>query len=284
MKKYAVLGDPISHSLSPLIHTSAYPVLGLDWQYQAVRLPAADFAAFLAGAAADFAGFSVTMPLKHLAAQTAVRSCKITAALGIANTLVRQPCGDFMAHNTDVPALVHLFSNTAYELNRVHVLGAGATALSAGVAAALAGASAVVFYARREQAALGAVAALQRVLTAFGLPQHVHVQGAAFETVDLASTPSFTVSTLPGAAEVQLPQTLIQGTLFDVAYSPAPSAVGASWLQSAIVPGAGLQMLKRQALLQLRIFVAGDIHTPLPCEAQVVAAIAEAVNVAQKTA
>ena len=62
----AVLGDPIDHSLSPVIHRAAYAELGLDWEYDAVAVPAGGLAGFVEGLdPAQWRGLSLTMPLKR---------------------------------------------------------------------------------------------------------------------------------------------------------------------------------------------------------------------------
>ena len=64
-RRCAVLGDPIEHSLSPVLHRAAYAELGLDWTYDAVRVPAGGLAAFVDDLDADWRGLSLTMPLKR---------------------------------------------------------------------------------------------------------------------------------------------------------------------------------------------------------------------------
>ena len=59
----AVLGSPIAHSLSPVIHRAAYAHLGLGWSYQAVELQPDGFDDFVNGLDDSWRGLSVTMPL-----------------------------------------------------------------------------------------------------------------------------------------------------------------------------------------------------------------------------
>ena len=65
----AVLGSPIAHSLSPVLHRAAYAELGLDWTYEAIECAEAEFADLLPllVAEGDWAGLSLTMPLKSVA-------------------------------------------------------------------------------------------------------------------------------------------------------------------------------------------------------------------------
>ncbi|HET7684219.1 MAG TPA: shikimate dehydrogenase, partial [Marmoricola sp.] len=65
VRRCAVLGQPIAHSLSPVLHRAAYAELGLDWQYDAVEVGSDGLAAFLEGLGAEWRGLSLTMPLKR---------------------------------------------------------------------------------------------------------------------------------------------------------------------------------------------------------------------------
>lgn len=281
-KYFAVLGSPIAHSLSPAIHNAAYQVLALNWVYERQELQAAQLQPFLGAAGAKYAGFSVTMPLKNTARQLAYTACEITQTTGAANTLVRLEAQKFAAFNTDVPALEQIFYEKNYSLLRVNILGAGATALSAALAAALAGARQINFIARRRSAAEATAGQLVSALAQLGLSQ-VAVGFCDFagkqDSVAAFANPTFTVSALPGEISLLLPSWCIAGELFDVAYKPSVSAVGRCWQEQGLEITGGILMLQKQALLQLRIFVLGDVTKPLPQEAAVWAAIRAATDI-----
>ena len=97
-----VLGDPIAHSLSPLLHRAAYDACGLEWEYDAHRVPAGGLAAFVDGLDASWRGLSVTAPLKREAAERADEVSPMVIRAGVANTLVHAD-GRWFADNTDVP-------------------------------------------------------------------------------------------------------------------------------------------------------------------------------------
>ena len=104
MMKFAVLGDPISHSKSPAIHTAAYRVLGLDWQYERFQVTSNGLEKFLDERLPEFAGFSATMPLKErlfeIACERAWGLDTASAKLRGSNTLYRN--SDYLAvANTD---------------------------------------------------------------------------------------------------------------------------------------------------------------------------------------
>jgi shikimate dehydrogenase len=99
----AVLGDPVEHSLSPVLHRAAYAALGLDWTYDAVRVPAGGLSAFLAGLGPEWRGLSLTMPLKREAVPLLTSQDRWTQASGSANTVLLDPAGGRHGLNTDVP-------------------------------------------------------------------------------------------------------------------------------------------------------------------------------------
>lgn len=276
-KNFAVLGSPITHSLSPQIHTAAYKVLGLEWAYTRKQVTEAEFCKFWQQQAAAYSGFSVTMPLKQLALQAATSAGILARISGVANTLLQLPDGSWHAENTDVVGLQEAFTQLQLPVTNTVILGAGATALSAALAAMLAGANTVEFRARRQDAA---AATAKRALTALETLPITHdcrvLVGAELAT-PTKTAPTLTVSTLPGSVKAQLDPQLLTAPLFDVAYAPWPSGVSALWGTSSKTYK-GLHMLTRQALLQLRLFYHGDCTAALPKESAVFAAMCAAVD------
>lgn len=99
---YGVIGDPISHSLSPVIHNTAFRQLGINAVYLPFRVPRETLPAFLqAHEKLPVSGYSVTIPQKEAAAQAARSRDETVERTGAANTLVRIDAGVFSAHNTD---------------------------------------------------------------------------------------------------------------------------------------------------------------------------------------
>ena len=135
----AVLGDPVEHSLSPVLHRAAHAELGLgDWTYDAVRVPGGTLAGFLDGLDDSWRGMSLTMPLKRellaLADERGWECHPRVRVAGGANTLVREPTG-WRADNTDLPgAATAIRERYAGPADRVLVVGGGATAASVGLA------------------------------------------------------------------------------------------------------------------------------------------------------
>jgi shikimate dehydrogenase len=89
VRKAAVLGSPVGHSLSPLLHRAAYAGLGLDgWSYDRIECTEADLAALLDGCGPDWAGLSLTMPLKRIVLPLLDRTDPVAEITGCANTVV----------------------------------------------------------------------------------------------------------------------------------------------------------------------------------------------------
>ncbi|MCL1800634.1 MAG: hypothetical protein FWG25_04640, partial [Promicromonosporaceae bacterium] len=158
VKRAAVLGHPIAHSLSPVLHNAAYAALGLtDWEYDAIDVESSGLADLLNSTLLerdDYVGFSLTMPLKvevlrwlaalGLARESAARPPVIVDPLceisGAANTLVKRSLGtdaELSAFNTDVGGIVAAIREVIRHgpVESVGILGAGATAASALAAA-----------------------------------------------------------------------------------------------------------------------------------------------------
>ncbi len=153
--RFALLGDPIAHSLSPAMHRAAYAALGLPHTYEAVRVGAAGVPAELAQLrSGGYAGLNITAPHKQRALELADVVHPVAARAGAANTLVRAADGRVHAHNTDAPALADELRALAPERGAVWggtavVLGAGGAARAAIVALAGLGVARVVVRARR---------------------------------------------------------------------------------------------------------------------------------------
>src|SRR5215210_8095696 len=121
----AVLGRPVGHSLSPVLHRAAYAALGLtDWSYDALDIGAEDLPVLLAGLGEEWRGFSVTMPCKQAAVDLADVVEPLPRLLGAANTLVRTEAG-WRAENTDVPGIgVALQLGGIEQVGRAAIVGA----------------------------------------------------------------------------------------------------------------------------------------------------------------
>ncbi len=126
--RYAVLGNPIAHSLSPQIHAAFAAATGQALEYVALELPRDDFAAALRGLIRDgLAGANVTLPFKQEAWALCDTRSERAAAAGAVNTLVFGADGAIAGDNTDGIGLVRDLDNLGVELARrkILILGAG---------------------------------------------------------------------------------------------------------------------------------------------------------------
>ncbi|MEJ5254652.1 MAG: shikimate dehydrogenase [Acidimicrobiales bacterium] len=145
-KVAAVIGDPVRHSLSPVIFNAAFGALGLDWVYVAFEVAAGDHRRALAGVRAlRIGGLSVTMPHKTAVAHSVDRLTDDAQALDAVNCVIRD--GDeLVGHNTDGPGFVRaLRAETGFDPagRRCAVVGAGGAARAVVLALARAGAAEV---------------------------------------------------------------------------------------------------------------------------------------------
>ncbi len=262
MPRAAVLGRPVAHSLSPVMHRAGYAATGLvGWSYEAVDCGEAQLPAFVAGLGPEWVGLSLTMPLKEAAVSVAAEVTPTAARLGVANTLVRLPDGRWRADNTDAPGMVDALREGAPDVavDRVVVLGAGGTARAALAATAELGASLVEVVARRPEAVtalLGAARALGVTVVHRPWSQAAAALGAA----DLA------VSTVPaGVADPLAGEVRWRpgGVLLDVLYAPWPTPLATSAAAAGCRVVSGLDLLLAQGVRQFTLFTG----VPAPVEA-----------------
>lgn len=288
--RLAVLGSPIAHSRSPRIHAAAYRVLGLPWSYEAIECDEAGLEPLLAGMGAEWRGLSLTMPLKEEAHRLATVLDPVAEESGVVNTLLRVLGGTsgesrWAGFNTDVGGLAAAIRDAGLDASHTIVIGSGATAVSAILAARRLGARHVEVVARNTGAVGDLVARFGDTREGGGTaPLHVRgtplhaVAPVDFEAGDpscSAPPPTLVISTLPGSAAsaLELPESFTAIPLFDVAYEPWPSPLAERWRAAGGEAHAGIGMLVRQALLQVRIFVGGDPGIPLEREDEVLAAM-----------
>ncbi len=101
-----MLGSPIGHSLSPVLHNAAYAALGLTWwRYEAIECGEAGLPALLDSCGPDWAGLSLTMPLKRTVLPLLDRVDPLATQVGCANTVVFA-AAQRLGYNTDVPGMV----------------------------------------------------------------------------------------------------------------------------------------------------------------------------------
>ncbi|WP_395110297.1 shikimate dehydrogenase [Actinomadura sp. SCN-SB] len=255
MARAAVLGKPIEHSLSPVLHTAAYAAMGLDdWVYEAYECDETGLWGFLEALDEGWAGLSLTMPLKRTALKLADTVSGLARAVGGANTIVLRD-GRRHADNTDVHGMVAALTEAGLGAPAsALVLGGGATAASALAALAELGLTKASMAVRNPDRAAESVAVGRR----FGLTLRV---GPLDRLPDLLGT-DLVVSTLPGiAADQYAAQIAASGAaLFDVVYAPWPTASAAAVRAAGGVVVGGFDMLLHQAARQVELMTGrGDV-------------------------
>ncbi|MEU4337281.1 shikimate dehydrogenase [Micromonospora lupini] len=249
-RRAAVLGKPIAHSLSPVIHTAGYAAAGLaGWSYTRIECAAAELPALVAGLGPEWAGLSVTMPGKEAALAVADAASPVAVAVGAANTLVRRPDGSWYADNTDVGGMVEVLTGAGVVPGAaLTVLGAGGTARAALAAAARLACSSVTVVARRPEA----VDELRPVADALDLT----LTGAVWpDPARLAA--DVVVSTVPKGVADPLAAVVTWrpgGVYFDALYDPWPTPLAASARAAGLRVVSGLDLLLAQAVGQFEQF------------------------------
>jgi shikimate dehydrogenase len=245
VRRAAVLGSPIAHSLSPVLHRAAYEHLRLDgWRYDAFDVSEAGLPAFLDGLDASWAGLSLTMPLKAAVLPLLDEVTPVVRAAGGANTVLFRD-GRRLGENTDVPGLVAaLAAGGVSSVEHAAVLGGGATARST-VLALGETTQRVVAYVRDPARTPG----LSTAAAACGVTLEVSPWSRAAE----ALAAPLVVSTTPAGATDGLVAEVPDrpGTLFEVVYDPWPTPLAAAWAARDGRVVDGLDLLVHQAALQV---------------------------------
>jgi shikimate dehydrogenase len=252
--KAAVLGSPISHSLSPVLHRAAYRALGLTgWTYDAVECDEAGLPALLNGFGQDWAGLSLTMPLKRAVLPLLDTAEPLVADVGGANTVIFA-AGARHGHNTDVPGMITALAAAGVSgSGPVLLLGAGATACSALAAVRALGAGEVTVAVRDPERAAGLLAAARRLGMAVRL--------ADFGGPAPASSWHLLISTVPagaadGYAEQILRGDLVPAAVLDVVYHPWPTRLAAAAEHTGAGLVLGFELLLHQAARQVELMTA----------------------------
>ncbi len=160
-KKLCIIGDPVTHSKSPVLQNAMCQALGLDYVYLCQPVKPEALADFLAAAKTlGYAGFNATMPFKELLVPYLDELDPLAAKLGAVNTVCIRD-GKLYGYNTDCPGFVQALLDRGFHAKgkRVLLLGAGGAAKAVAVGLADAGAS-VVTVANRTRSKAEAVAAL----------------------------------------------------------------------------------------------------------------------------
>ncbi len=255
-RRAAVLGQPIAHSLSPVLHSAAYAALGLHgWKYEAIECDEAGLPGLLGSLGPDWAGLSLTMPLKRAVLPLLDGAEPLAGQVGAANTVVLGPDGR-QGFNTDVPGMITALAQAGVtEVRDALVLGSGATACSA--LAALAGIGA-------RQAAV----AVRNPATAGPLLEVAGRLGLSARLIPFGEDPGeparhLLISTVPSGAADIYAERIASGALapravLDVVYHPWPTRLAAAARQAGLATAGGFELLLHQATGQVRLMTGRD--------------------------
>ncbi|MCZ9352632.1 shikimate dehydrogenase [Streptomyces mutabilis] len=246
-RRAAVLGSPIAHSLSPVLHRAAYAELGLEgWTYDRFDVDEAALPGFFAELGPEWAGLSLTMPLKRAVIPLLDEISETAASVDAVNTVVLTGDGRKTGDNTDIPGMVAALREHGIEKTETAaILGAGATASSALAALARICTGEIAVYVRSEARAAEMRGWADRLDADVRIADWADAEEALRAPLVVATTPAGTTDAL-AAAVPEMP-----ATLFDVLYDPWPTTLAARWSAHGGAVVGGLDLLLHQAVLQV---------------------------------
>lgn len=265
MIRGAVLGSPITHSLSPRLHRAIFDFLKMDGSYEAIEVKSGELSAFFKKRSEEFDYLSLTMPLKEEALSLGLPIDSIATRIQSANTLYKES-GNWKLSSTDGSGFLQALKERKLEsFSSVLILGAGGTA----------------------RAVAGALDSVSKSITVLGrssiredaLSQAVQLadfkymrwqQNIRFEDFDLV------VNTTPAGAADLLADSVVDGIsapLFDVIYNPWPTVLASRWLDCSGIVINGLELLLYQGIDQVE-----KTFGPIANRAELAAYLRKAIN------
>ena len=236
----AVLGSPIAHSLSPLLHNTAYQFLGIEASYKAFDVPSGQLREFLSGDGADLNSLSLTMPLKEISIGFVDRVDPVAKQITSVNTIIFESTGS-IGLSTDLLAFKNLLK--PYFGKKIAILGAGGTA----------------------RAAIGALRGSGSELSILtrSINRHDQLHAAAVDLdIEFLDWHRFEeiqdrdliISTTPAGATDGLSIISTKADFFEVIYHPWPTELAKRYQNLGRNVIGGLSLLVEQALFQINYF------------------------------
>lgn len=238
----AVLGSPINHSLSPLLHTIAYEQYGIKATYEAIEIKSGELSSFIGGTQKNC--LSLTMPLKEEALTLAGFVSDTAKKISSGNTLTFRD-GKWRLDSTDVAGFQYsLESHGVNDLGSVVILGAGATARAA------------VAHISTICRSIKVVSRNQARQESMNFSSLCEIEYLPWIPTDLINQADLVVNTTPGdAADLFLSGvTKPRGVFFEVLYNPWPTKLSHEWSSQGARVIDGLELLIHQAISQVEIF------------------------------
>ena len=250
--KGAVLGSPVSHSLSPLLHREAFQFLGIKGEYDRVEVSGGELASFFAKESLNYDYFSLTMPLKEEVLDLPVTVDEVARRIQSGNTLYQRADGWHLTSTDGIGLVAALANRGLMKFSSVLVLGAGGTARA--VVGALDEISDQIVV-------LGRTSTRREVIES-------SITHANFDYQRWNDAPGFgdydlVVNTTPAGAADLLADSITTGEcglLFDVIYKPWPTVLASRWSDSGGEVLNGTELLMYQAIAQLKLVLNRSIN------------------------
>lgn len=248
-----VIGDPIAHSKSPIIHGFWLDQLGIDGSYRTHRVAVEELPAYIAGRRDDatWRGCNVTIPHKVSVMAQVDDPGNVRGTIGAMNTVLRQPDGSLIGTNTDAAGFAAPIAGIDLGGKPVAVIGAGGAARAVLFALARLGVGPVTLYNRTPLKAAA-------LLSIFGLKGEVKPLGAPLPPVALLVNSSALGMTGQPALDIDLAPLPDDAIVYDVVYAPLETALLAQAHQRGLDTVDGLDMLIGQAALAFELFFGAE--------------------------
>mgnify|MGYP000944588257 FL=1 len=253
----AVIGSPIAHSLSPVIHRAAWQQLGIDgWEYRRAEVTEESLPPFIGQLDESFCGLSVTMPCKQAVMPLLDAIDPLASAVGAVNTVVPS-AGMLAGFNTDVTGIASAIRRACSRSgvpvpSSALVLGARATASSALAALGELGITTTTVAARRFGGPGSVISAASRL----GVSVEQVMWSDVSAVASAAARADVLISTLPAGVADPIASRLAprEGQiLLDVIYSPRDTALRTTFEKAGGVVAEGTDMLVYQGAAQVQL-------------------------------
>jgi shikimate dehydrogenase len=245
MIKAAVLGSPISHSLSPKIHNRAYDLLGLKSEYTAIEVDEKSFPDFFgklesSEERSDWSGFSLTMPLKEIVLQYCNSADPIAKRISSGNTLFRSK-GSWQVTSTDYLAFHNLLKVSMD--SKVAIIGGGGTARAA-IGSLNSRVAEVDVLLRSESRMPGLIKAAPDIkINSINMAHDLNEYDLIIQTTPAGIFDEYVSNTIRA-----------KGTLLEALYKPSPTNLARHYKELGGEVITGKELLVEQALFQIELF------------------------------
>lgn len=254
-----VIGDPIKHSKSPLIHNFWLQKLGMVAEYHAHHVLAEGLGSFFETRSADpdWRGCNITIPHKVAALDHVLDPGGVRDSIGAINTVFRNEHGDICGTNTDAAGFFAPIADTEWAGRSAVVIGAGGAARAILFALAQADIGSVTLLARSPLKATA-------LLAHFGLKGKVLPMDARIPAADLLVNSSPLGMTGQPPLEINLEPLPEQAIVYDIVYTPLETGLLRAAADRQLASVDGLDMLIGQAAFAFELFFGSP--PPADCE------------------